>query len=167
MRLRTRLVLMVNVSVSIGVVTVAAVLAFLAWRSILAQAEAEGLAIARMLAQSAMVSEQVVSEVGALLDREMIAQGVLVSHLADIADDAGLDAHALSRRLIEITARSGIVEIWISDASGRLRAGSTEDAEGGEPVATAVGLPPAALTRLLAGTVFAEPLGVGRPPLGG
>ena len=88
MRLRTRLVLMVSVSVSVGIVVVAGVLTWLAWRSLLAQAEQEGLAIARLLAQSATVSEQVVAEVGTLLDREMAAHGVLVSHLADVADKA-------------------------------------------------------------------------------
>src|SRR5262249_14681442 len=116
MRLRTRLVLMVAFSVSLGIVAITAVLAYLDWRSVLAQAESEGLAIARLLAQSATVSEQVVAEVGALLDREMIAHGVLTSHLADVADRAGIDDRTLSRRLAEITARSAIGELWISDA---------------------------------------------------
>lgn len=167
MQLRTRLVLMVAVSVSLGIVVVSAVLAFLAWRSILAQAEAEGLAIARLLAQSAMVSEQVVAEVGTLLDREMIAHGVLASHLADVADKAGLSDRDLSRRLMEITARSGIGELWISDGSGGVRAGSEDDIGRSAKIATVAGLPESSLARLMAGTTFAEPLGVGARPLDG
>src|SRR5215469_4879023 len=120
MQLRTRLVLMVSISVSVGILAVSTVLALLAWSSILAQAEAEGMAIARLLAQSASVSEQVVAEVGSLLDREMVAHGVLASHLADIADRAGIDDRMLSRRLMEIRARSAIGELWISDAEGKV-----------------------------------------------
>ncbi len=167
MQLRTRLVLMVGVSVSIGIIAIATVLSWLAWRSILAQAETEGLVIARLLAQSATVSEQVVAEVGALLDREMIAHGVLASHLADMADKAGLDDRTLSRRLMEITARSAIGELWISEAKGNLRAGSMDDADEGESVATAAGLTDPALARLLAGTTFSETLGTGQRSLGG
>ena len=167
MRLRTRLVLMVSASVSIGIVAVAAVLGFLAWRSILAQAEAEGSAIARLLAQSATVSEQVVTEVRALLDREMAAHGVLASHLADVADQAGMSNRMLSRRLMEITARSSIGELWISDGNGKLRAGSADDLNEQAKVATVAGVPEASLDRLLSGTEFSEPLGVGSRPLGG
>ncbi|MEJ0016155.1 MAG: PP2C family protein-serine/threonine phosphatase [Acetobacteraceae bacterium] len=167
MRLRTRLVLMVGVSVSVGVVAVAAVLGFLAWRSILAQAEAEGLAIARLLAQSATVSEQVVAEVGALLDREMIAQGVLAGQLADAALQSGMGRASLGRLLAEIAARSSIGELWIADGEGRVRAGSADDADVAARVTEATGLPDAALAGLLAGTRFAEPLGIGRQPLGG
>ncbi len=167
MRLRTRLVLMVGGSVSLGIVAVAAVLTFLAWRSILDQAEAEGLVIARLLAQSATVSEQVVAEVGTLLDREMVAHGLLASNLADVADKAGISDRELSRRLMETTARSAIGELWLSDSNGKLRAGSADDVDGSERVADVAGLPESAVSRLLAGTSFAETLGVGRRPLGG
>ena len=167
MRLRTRLVLMVGGSVSIAILMVAGVLTFLAWRSILAQAESEGLVIARLLAQSATVSEQVVAEVGTLLDREMVAHGLLTSHLADVADKARLSDRDLSRRLAEITARTAIGELWITGASGKLRAGSADDFTGSETAAAEAGLPARALDRLMAGTAFSEQLGAGRRPLGG
>jgi sigma-B regulation protein RsbU (phosphoserine phosphatase) len=167
MQLRTRLVLMVAGSVSLGIVAVASVLTLLAWRSILTQADMEGLVIARLLAQSATVSEQVVSEVGSLLDHEMVAQGLLTSHLADLADIAGVSDKMLSRRLMEITARSSIGELWISDAHGKVRASSADDSDDPESVAAAAGLPEASLTPLLSGTEFSEPLGVARQPLGG
>lgn len=167
MQLRTRLVLMVAVSVSLGILAVSGVLTFLAWRSILIQAETEGLVIARLLAQSATVSEQVVSEVRTLLDREMIAHGLLASHMADIADAAGISDKMLSRRLMEITARSSIGELWISDAQGKVRASSAGDADASDSVAAAAGLPEAAIAPLLAGTDFSENLGVARRPLGG
>jgi sigma-B regulation protein RsbU (phosphoserine phosphatase) len=167
MRLRTRLVLMVAASVSLAVIAVAAVLTFVAWRSILAQAENEGLVIARLLAQSATASEQVVAEVGALLDHDMVAEGLLTSHLADVADMAGVSNQALTRRLMEIAARSGIGELWISDDKGKLRAGAAEDFDPSESLASAVGLPETSLSRLLDGTAFSESLGVGRQPLGG
>src|SRR3954451_14905664 len=127
MRLRTRLVLMVSLSVSLGIVALAAVLTVVAWRSILEQAHDEGLVIARLLAQTAMVSEQVVTQVGTLLDRDMAAQALLAGHLADVADIARMNDRTLSRRLREITARSAIGELWISDADGNLRAGSSDD----------------------------------------
>ena len=49
MQLRARLVLMVGLTGSIGILAVAAVLTVLAWRGILEQAESEGLVIARLL----------------------------------------------------------------------------------------------------------------------
>jgi phosphoserine phosphatase RsbU/P len=167
MQLRTRLVLMVGGSVSIGILAIAAILTFLSWRSILAQDEMEGVVIARLLAQSATVSEQVVAEVGALLDREMAAHGLLTSHLADVANMAGMDDRTLSRRLMEITARSTIGELWIADVTGKLRAGSADDLGTAAKVATVAGLPESELARLMAGTTFTETLGVGRRPLGG
>ncbi len=167
MQLRTRLVLMVGLTGSIGILAVAAVLTVLAWRGIVEQAETEGLVIARLLAQSATVSEQVVAEVGDLLDREMAAQGLLASHLADVADRAAMDDRTLSRRLMEITARSAVNEIWISDAEGRFRAGAADDIDGANLVAGLTGLSRQSLAGLLAGTEFSRPLGVGHPPLGG
>jgi sigma-B regulation protein RsbU (phosphoserine phosphatase) len=167
MRLRARLVLMVGGSVAFGIIAVASVLTLLAWRSILAQAGLEGSAIARLLAQSATVSEQVVAEVGALLDREMAAHGLLASHLADVADMAGMSNRTLSQRLMEITARSSIGELWISDANGYLRAGSAGDLNDSARIATVAGVPEPALDRLLTGTKFSEPLGIGRRQLGG
>ena len=167
MQLRARLVLMVGLTGSIGILAVAAVLTVLAWRGILEQAESEGLVIARLLAQSATVSEQVVAEVGDLLDREMAAQGLLASHLVDIADRAAMDDRTLSRRLMEITARSAVNEVWISGPDGRFRAGAADDVDLSDSVATLTGLPPQSLSGLLTGTEFSRPLGVGKPPLGG
>lgn len=167
MRLRARLVLLVGASVAIGIVTIAAILTWLSWRAIQSQAEAEGQVIARLLAQSVSVSEQVVAEIETILDQEMMAQGVLTSHLADLADRAGLDERTLGRRLAEITARSSIDELWISDATGRARASSADGADPSVGIAALAGLAPGALDRLLAGRSFAEALGVGQQPLGG
>ena len=167
MQLRTRLVLMVAVSVSIGIAAVAGVLSFLAWRSIVAQAETEGVVIARLLAQGATVSERVVSEVGSLLDHEMIGEALLAGHLAELADMAGVSSNALSRRLMEITARSGVGELWIADHNGMLRAGSADDVDPSQTVASVAGLPRGSLARLLGDHVFSQALGIGRRPLGG
>ncbi|MGE0222705.1 MAG: SpoIIE family protein phosphatase [Acetobacteraceae bacterium] len=167
MRLRTRLVLVVAGSVSLGIIAVAAVLTFLAWRSIVTQAEAEGQVIARMLAQSATVSEQVAAEVGTLLDQEMAAHGVLASHLADVADQAGLSDRTLSRRLREITSRSAIDDLWISDARGRPRAGATDEADEPARISVQAGLPDGSIDPLLSGTAFSAPLGVGGQSFGG
>ncbi len=167
MPLRARLVLMVGLSVSLGILAVAAVLSVLAWRSILAQAESEGLVIARLLAQGVAASEQVVAEVGGLLDREMVAHGVLTAHLADLAEEARVSDTALSRRLMEIAARTAIDEIWIVGQDGTLRAGSADDIDTHDNAADLVGLPRSALRPLLDGTAFAASLGVGQRALGG
>jgi sigma-B regulation protein RsbU (phosphoserine phosphatase) len=167
MRLRTRLVLLVGISVAIGIVAVATILTWTSWRAIQTQAQSEGQAIARLLAQSVSVSEQVAADMESVLDQELLAQGVLTSHLADLADQAGLADSTLSRRLAEITARSSIDELWITDATGRLRAASTEDVEPAGTVAAMAGLPPAALDRLVDGIDFAQPLGTGQQALGG
>ena len=167
MRLRTRLVLLVGVSIGVAIIAVASILTWLSWRAIQTQAEMEGRVIARLLAQSVSVSEQVAIDIETILDQEMIAQGLLTSHLADIADAAGLDDRALGRRLAEITARSAIDELWISNATGHARASSAEDTDPTGTVAALAGLPAGAVDRLLRGTVFAEPLGIGRQSLGG
>ena len=144
MRLRTRLVLLVGASVGIGIVVIAIILSWLSWRAIQAQAESEGQVIARLLAQSVSVSEQVVADIESILDQEMIAQGLLASHLADLADQAGLDDRSLGRRLGEIAARSSIDELWISDAVGIARAASADDSDPSTNMAQLAGLPPRA-----------------------
>jgi len=158
---------MVAGSVSIGIVAVSAVLATLTWQTILAQATDEGEVIARLLAHSAAVSEEVVTEAGRLLDRELISQGLLIGHLADVAHIEGVSERDLNRRLMEITARTDMGEILVADASGRLYAGSADDYDNLEDATTAAGLPASALNRLLSGDTFTEALGIGRRPLGG
>lgn len=165
MRLRARLALLVGVSVGAGIIAVAGVLTWLSWRAIQTQAEAQGQVIARLLARSVSVSEQVAADIEGLLDQELMAQGVLVSHLADLADRSGLGDRDLGRRLAEITARTSLDEIWISDAAGQVRAASAEEVAG--QVDRLAGMAPGTLDPLLSGHVFAAPMGVGQQAMGG
>jgi sigma-B regulation protein RsbU (phosphoserine phosphatase) len=161
MRLTTRLILLVGLAASLGVIAIAVILTTLSWRAIHAEAQARGAVIAQLIGRGVETSERVVTEVEALLDQEAMAQAVLIGHLADQTPPA-----RLAPLLAEIAARGTLAEIWLTDPQGGVRATSVPDPDP-DTLARSLGLAPARLTPLLDGTRHTGVIGAGGQTLGG
>lgn len=127
MALRGRLLILIAGLLFAAVLAVAGALGWQARNAILVQAEADGIRIASVLAQTASVANTVPEEIETVIGRQMVAEALLVSHLFDIAREAGIPVSAINARLMEISARSAISEIWGVDGAGQVEYGSVPD----------------------------------------
>ncbi len=119
MTLRTRILLMVTGLLAVAVLATNGALAWTAYRSLLAQTEADGLLIAHLLAQSAGYADELSEDVEAVIGEQMVVQATVVAHLVQIAEQAGLDPERINAHFRLITERSTLDEIWVTDEQGR------------------------------------------------
>jgi phosphoserine phosphatase RsbU/P len=127
MSLKFRLLLLIVGLLSAAILGLAVSLGWQARNAILLQAESDGTRIARVLAQAASVANTVPAEIEQVIGRQMVSEALLTAHLFDIAEQAGISTEEVNARLMEITARSGISEIWGFDGSGTTTYGSLPD----------------------------------------
>jgi len=118
MTLQTRTLLMVTFLLVGAVLATATVLTWTARQSLLAQTEADGVVIARLLARSAMFAEQVPRDVEDAVGEQMLVEATIAAHLVAIAEAAGLTPDEISAHLRDITAHSVLEEFWITDETG-------------------------------------------------
>lgn len=118
MSLRGRLIILIIGLLSAAILALAGSLGWQAREAILVQAEADGNRIARVLAQAASVANSVPEEIERVVGRQMVAEALLTAHLFDVAEKAGISATEMNDRLLEITARTSLSEIWGIDATG-------------------------------------------------
>ncbi|MBC7134285.1 MAG: hypothetical protein H5U25_01395, partial [Oceanibaculum nanhaiense] len=127
MSLKFRLLLLIVGLLSAAILGLAVSLGWQARNAILLQAESDGTRIARVLAQAASVANTVPAEIEQVIGRQMVSEALLTAHLFDIAEQAGISVEEVNARLMEITARSEISEIWGFDGSGTTTYGSLPD----------------------------------------
>ena len=119
MTLRTRTLLMVTLLLVVAVFAVASALALTSRQSLLAQTEADGVIIARLLARSAGFAYQIPRDVEDAIGEQMIVEATIASHLVSIAEEnAGLSPEEINSHLEAITAETALDEFWITDETG-------------------------------------------------
>ncbi|MFC2105223.1 adenylate/guanylate cyclase domain-containing protein, partial [Candidatus Bipolaricaulota bacterium] len=91
MSLHVRTMLLVTVLLVVAVFATAAVLTWTSRRSLLAQTQADGELIARLLASSASFAENVPHEVERAIGDQMVVEATIAAHLVAIAEEAGLN----------------------------------------------------------------------------
>ena len=129
MTVRTRLLVLITMLVTVCSLGTAGMLAWLAWRSILARAEEDAVLLARLLADSAGVSEQIAVEAERLLGERMLTEAYLAGQLVDLGRREGTDARELRRLLQTTAARTGLDEIWITDRRGIVDLSSMDEVD--------------------------------------
>lgn len=117
MTLRSRLLALTTLLTALGILCSAGLLAYTTWQTMAEQAREDGMAVAGLLARTASVSEQVPIDVEVVIGDGMLAQAYAIAHPYDLARRAGVAPHAFNMRLQEIAARTGLDEIWITDAT--------------------------------------------------
>ncbi|MCY3021689.1 MAG: adenylate/guanylate cyclase domain-containing protein, partial [Planctomycetota bacterium] len=129
MRIQTRVVVTVIASLAVTVGVTAFVLAQRARDAMLEEAEANGTAIAEVLARNAVFAEQVMPEVEQSLGEQMVVQATLLAHFVEQAEKAGLSPKEINERLKKVTAMTVLNEIWVTDEKGHAYLHNIEDVD--------------------------------------
>ncbi|BBE70889.1 PP2C family protein-serine/threonine phosphatase [Oharaeibacter diazotrophicus] len=154
MTLTRRLVLMVAACIALAVLAISLVSAWLGRTALVAQAEVQAQSVARIVAESARLTEISLEEMDAVLVDDLQTLAFAVGSLGD----AG--APGLGGRFAEIVARGNLASLWLVDRDRRILVSSVGDYGAlveGEKLPP--GLPARALADLVDGTRFAAALG--------
>jgi sigma-B regulation protein RsbU (phosphoserine phosphatase) len=109
---------MVTLLLTAAVLATAGVLGWSARRAVLAETEAQGLVIARLLSRSAAFGAGVMKDVEAAIGEQMIVEASMAAHLAAMGEAAGIATDEINRRLKQIADDTVLDEIWITDEKG-------------------------------------------------
>ena len=86
---------------------------------LLFEAERYTTGIASMLARLSGVSQTVIGDVEAILDKQMVAQAKIAAHMVAAAEKAGESKSKIRKRLKSIVTDTSVDEFWITDPKGR------------------------------------------------
>jgi len=109
---------MVTLLLVAAVLATAGVLGWSSRQALLAETEAQGLAIARLLARSAAFGAGVMNDVEAAIGEQMIVEARMAAHFVALGEATGVSPKEINRRLKQITDDTVLDEIWITDEKG-------------------------------------------------
>ena len=118
MTIRTQTLLMVTFLLVAAVLATAGVLGWNSRQALLADTEAEGLVIVRLLERSAAFGARVMSDVEAAIGEQMVIEATMAAHLVALGEMAGVKPQEINRRLKQIADDTVLDEIWITDEKG-------------------------------------------------
>ena len=118
MTIRTQTLLMVTVLLAAAVLATAGVLGWSSRQAVLAETEAQGLVIARLLSRSAAFGAGVMNDVEAAIGEQMVVEATMAAHLVALGEAAGVSPKEINRRLKQIADDTVLDEIWITDEKG-------------------------------------------------
>ena len=118
MTIRTQTLLMVTSLLAAAVLATAGVLGWNSRQALLADTEAEGLVIVRLLERSAAFGARVMSDVEAAIGEQMVIEATMAAHLVALGELAGVSPQEINRRLKQIADDTMLDEIWITDEKG-------------------------------------------------
>ncbi|MGD9509499.1 MAG: hypothetical protein AB7X49_13220, partial [Geminicoccaceae bacterium] len=127
MTVRTRLLVLITLLVTVCSLSTAGMLAWLAWRSILDRAKDDAVLLAHLLADSASVSEQTALDAEQLLNDRMLAEAFLAGQLVDLGRRHHIGDLELRHILQTTAAHTGLQEIWIVDPAGKVALSSLDE----------------------------------------
>jgi phosphoserine phosphatase RsbU/P len=116
--IRTQTLLMVTLLLVAAVLATAGVLGWNSRRALLADTEAEGLVIVRLLERSAAFGARLMSDVEAAIGEQMVIEATMAAHLVALGEVAGVRPQEINRRLKQIADDTVLDEIWITDEKG-------------------------------------------------
>jgi phosphoserine phosphatase RsbU/P len=116
--IRTQTLLMVTLLLAAAVFATAGVLGWSARQAVLAETEAQGLVIARLLSRSAAFGGGVMKDVEAAIGEQMIVEATIAAHFVALGEAAGISPKEINRRLKQIADETVLDEIWITDEKG-------------------------------------------------
>jgi phosphoserine phosphatase RsbU/P len=116
--IRTQTLLMVTLLLFAAVLATAGVLGWSSRQTVLAETEAQGLVIARLLSRSAAFGAGVMNDVEAAIGEQMVVEATMAAHLVALGEAAGVSPKEINRRLKQIADDTVLDEIWITDEKG-------------------------------------------------
>ena len=118
MTIRTQTLCMVTLLLAAAVLATAGVLGWSARQAVLAETEAQGLVIARLLSRSAAFGAGVMKDVESAIGEQMVVEATMAAHLVAVGEAAGVSPKEINRRLKQIADDTVLDEIWITDDKG-------------------------------------------------
>jgi len=117
-RYRTRQVLLVTGLLASTIIILSALLAWNTRNALLASAEDSGEMVAKLLARSAGLANEIPGEVEDMLGAQMVAEARIVAHFVDAAEKAGFTPQEISRRFRQLADTTVLNEFWVTDEKG-------------------------------------------------
>jgi serine phosphatase RsbU (regulator of sigma subunit)/anti-sigma regulatory factor (Ser/Thr protein kinase) len=109
---------MVTLLLAAAVLATAGVLGWNSRQALLADTEAEGLVIVRLLERSAAFGAGVMNDVEAAIGEQMVVEARMAAHFVALGEAAGVSPKEINRRLKQIVDDTVLDEIWITDEKG-------------------------------------------------
>ena len=116
--LRWRTLLIITALLIVAVLATSVVLTWTARQAILDQSEADGLLIARLLANSVAYADQTPTEVEGAIGEQMVVEATLASNLVAVGRAAGMDPAHLNQILNDVVRHTSLDDIWVTDEHG-------------------------------------------------
>lgn len=129
MTLQSRLLLLVSCLLFVAVFATATVLTWSARQALLGMKEFDGALIAELLARSAQFADANAQDAEDALAEQMVAEATLAAHLVAAAEAGGASPEAISARLHDVTQRTALNELWITDENGHAYLRSNPDVD--------------------------------------
>ncbi len=114
----TRLIVLVTGMLVAAVIVTTLLLGWSTRQALLEEAEATGEGVARLLARSATLAQEIPGDVEEAISDQMVAQALLAAHFIDAAEQAGLSPDEINDTLREIVDQTTLDEFWITDEVG-------------------------------------------------
>jgi len=116
--LQARIILLITLLLAVTVLATTAALTWTARESLLAQTEADGMLIARLLARSAEFADRVPRDVEKAIGEQMVVEASIAARLVAVAEASGLSPDQINAHLQAVTDQTVLDEFWITDESG-------------------------------------------------
>lgn len=130
MDLRTRILTLTSALIAGVVLLTAAVLAWNARESLLAEQKANGEVVARMLARAGFIVSSLPQQVEIGIGDQLATEATITAHFIAAAEAAGWSPEEINQRLKEISSRTSLGEIRVTDENGRVYLSNMDDALG-------------------------------------
>jgi signal transduction histidine kinase/DNA-binding response OmpR family regulator len=117
--LRWRTLLIITGLLIVAVLATSVVLTWTARQAILDQSEADGLLIARLLANSVAYADQTPTEVEGAIGEQMVVEATLAANLVAVGRAAGMDPTQLNQILSDVVRHTSLDDIWVTDENGQ------------------------------------------------
>ncbi len=114
----TRLIVLVTGMLVVAVIVTTLLLGWSTRQALLDEAEATGEGVARLLARSATLAQEIPGDVEQANSDQMVAQALLAAHFVEAAEQAGLSPDEINDTLREIVDQTTLDEFWITDEVG-------------------------------------------------
>jgi adenylate cyclase len=114
----SRLVALVIASIVMSTMLATGVSAWLSYRSNIREARSQALSIARLLARTAAVADEIPADVERVIAEHMIVSASAFAEFVAAAEKAGMSRGAINDRLTRLVDRTILDEVWISDSKG-------------------------------------------------
>lgn len=130
MNLRTRILTLTSSLIAGVVLLTAAVLAWNARESLLAEQQSNGEVVARMLARAGFLVSRLPEQVELGIGDQLVTEATITAHFIAAAEAAGWSSEEINGRLKEISTRTSLAEILVTDENGRVYFSNMDDTIG-------------------------------------